>query len=358
MTPIRKREFRKRTIVHLAEGWLAPRAAKTTRGVLVYSPHASVGIIDSTNNGATAQHLLGAGGDTPVRASLADFLPYNPDTLVVGVTPVGGQLPPSFRRHILEALEAGLDVWSGMHQFLSDDHEFRLAAEHGGATIWDVRRPPEDLPVGRGHMIHSKSCCALMIGTDCALGKMTAGLEIQKSLQAAGSSAEFISTGQTGMMITGWGHPVDAIPGDFMAGCVEKDCMSVDGQCDVIIVEGQGSLLHPGYSPVTLGLMHGAMPDAMILCHQPSRVAISGCEHIPIPPLREVMQLYLDVQRPIKPSRVIGVCLNTYGMDEASALAAVEAAERDTGLPATDPVRFGCDKLVEAIFSFRKEIGK
>lgn len=360
MHPSTKRNFTKRTIVHLAEGHCSPRAAKTTRGVLVYSDHDSVAIIDSTNVGKTGQQLLDAGGDIPVVASLAEVfkLGLKPDTLVVGVTPVGGRLPSSFRRPIIEALEGGIDVWSGMHQFLQADQELRLAAERGGAEIWDVRKPPEDLPVGLGAMLTNKSYSLLMVGTDCALGKMTAGLEIRNAARPRGLNYEFISTGQTGMMITGWGHPIDAIPGDFMAGCVEKDCLSVDGHCDAIIVEGQGSLLHPGYSPVTLGLMHGCMPDGMILCHQPSRTSISNREHVIIPPLPAVAALYEEMQRLLKPSKVIAGVLNTHGMAEPAARAAVEEASRQLGLPVSDPVRFGSAVLVDAIEQHRKAVGK
>lgn len=355
-----RRDDRVRKIVHLVEGKANPRSAKTARGVLKYSHHPSVGLIDSTSVGKTAQQLFGCGGDIPTFHNLGEFFQngLKPDTLVVGVTPVGGVLPANMRRHVLDALEAGLDVWSGMHTFLGDDHEFRLAAEQGGGQIWDVRRPPADLPVGHGHMINSKSYCALMVGTDCALGKMTAGLEIQIAARAKGISSEFVSTGQTGMMITGWGHPIDAIPGDFMCGCVEKDCLSVDGKCDIIIVEGQGSVIHPGYSPVTLGLMHGCMPDAMIMCHQPGRNTISNREHVPIPKLGVLADLYLAMQAHFKPSKFVGVCLNTYGMDEKSALDAVKAAEDDMQLPATDPCRFSLDPLLASIEAHRKSVGK
>ncbi len=351
---------RKRKFVHLVEGNASPRMAKTTRGVLLYSPHASIGLIDSTNVGKSAHQLFGVGGDIPTHASLGEFLVagQHPDTLIVGISPVGGMLPNTMRRHVLDALEAGLDVWNGLHYFFGADPEFRLAAERGGGTIWDVRKPPEELPVGYGHCMKSKSTICLMVGTDCALGKMTAGLELQRALHDADHRAEFIATGQTGMMITGWGHAVDALPGDFMAGCVEKDCLSVDGQTDYILVEGQGSLIHPGYSPVTLGLMHGCMPDAMILCHQPGRNEISKREHIKIPPLRDVADLYLNTMKLLKPSAIIGVALNTYEMTEADAREAIQATEEELGLPTTDPVRFGCENLIDALETHRRAIGK
>jgi uncharacterized NAD-dependent epimerase/dehydratase family protein len=187
---------------------------------------------------------------------------------------------------------------------------------------------------------------------------MTASLEVQLEGNSRGQKHEFVATGQTGMMISGWGHPIDAIPGDFMAGCVEKDCMSVDGQCDVIHIEGQGSLYHLGFSSVTLALMHGAMPDGFILVHQPSRISISNRDHIIIPPLDEVAQFYLDVMARSKPTKFLGVALNTFGMDDASARAALEDAARVTGVPATDASRYGAGVLVDAIDAHRKQIGK
>ncbi|MBI5153841.1 DUF1611 domain-containing protein [Candidatus Poribacteria bacterium] len=253
------------------------------------------------------------------------------------------------RRTVLEAIEGGLEVWSGLHEFLADDPEFAAAARAAGIRIWDVRRPPREMPVGSGFCANAKSHICLFVGSDCAIGKMTAALELQREFHRRGRRAEFVATGQTGIMISGWGHPIDAIPGDFMAGCVEKDCLSVDGQCDFILVEGQGSLYHPGFSSVTLALMHGAMPGTMILCHQPGRTRISKREHIPIPPLRDIAAYYEQVMAPLRPSRVVGIALNTWGMEESAARAACDSAAAETGLPATDPSRFGCAALAEAL---------
>jgi len=349
-----------RRIVHLVEGSANPRKAKTSRGVLLYSEFESVGLIDSTSVGKTAQELFGCGGDIPAKATLAEFLegdkPAN--TLIVGVTPVGGQMPESMKTIVVEAIEHGMDVWSGLHEFLNEDPFLKELAERHGATLWDVRKPGKNLPVGHGHCLDAKSYIALFVGTDCALGKMTAALELRNHMRNLDINTEFVATGQTGMMISGWGHPVDAIPGDFMTGVVEEDCMSVDGKCDFIMVEGQGSLLHPGYSPVTLGLMHGSMPDGMILCHQPSRTHISNRERFEIPSLRTVADLYLEMQKNLKPSKIIGVCLNTYGMEEKEARAAVEAAQKEMQVPATDPCRFDTSDLIAALQHHKKEIGK
>lgn len=360
MTPTHNRPPRKRRIVHLVEGNCTPRSAKTSRGVLLYSPHESIGLIDSQSVGKTAQETMGGGGNIPIKATLGEFLKgeHKPDTLVIGITPVGGQLPAEMRAVVLEALNNGLEVWNGLHDFMNDDPEFSAAAAKTGAAIWDVRRPPKNPPVGHGHCANSKSYICLTVGTDCAVGKMTASLEIQAEGNRRGQKHEFVATGQTGMMISGWGHPIDAIPGDFMCGCVEKDCLSVDGKCDVIHVEGQGSLYHLGFSPVTLGLMHGAMPDGMILVHQLGRTAISKREHIAIPPLNVVMEFYLAVMRRSKPSKFVGIALNTYGHPEDVALAAIRDAERLCGVPATDATRFGAGKLIDAIDAHRKCLGK
>ena len=352
----------RRKLLHLVEGSLSPRGAKTTRGVLLYSENRTIGLIDSTNVGKKCQELMGAGGDAPIRARVADFLGGaagdRPDTLVIGTTPVGGQFPAEMRRHVLDAIEGGLDIWSGLHHFLAGDAEIADAAARAGVRLWDVRRPGRDLPVGSGRCCETKSYTLLAVGTDCAVGKMTAVLEMREEGRRRGQRAEFVATGQTGIMISGWGHPIDAIPGDFMSGCVEEDCLRVDGQCGIIFVEGQGSLYHPGFSAVTLGLMHGACPDGMILCHQAGRTRISKREHIEIPPLAEVIHFYEGVQFPLKPTRVLGIALNTWGLGDLEARAWIRAAEDDTHLPATDPCRYGAGPLVDALEIHRRQIGK
>ncbi|MCB2155790.1 DUF1611 domain-containing protein [bacterium] len=330
--------------------------------MLLYSEHRSIGMIDSANVGKKCQDLLGAGGSLPIRSEVSEFLggpgESRPDTLIIGVTPVGGQLPPEMRRHVLAAIEAGMDVWSGLHHFLADDPEISAAAKKAGVRLWDVRKPARDLPVGSGLCCNTQSYTLLAVGTDAAVGKMTAVLEMRKESLLRGSRAEFVATGQTGIMIAGWGHPVDAIAGDFMAGCVEADILKVDGKCDIVYVEGQGSLFHPGFSSVTLGLMHGACPDSMILCHQAGRTHISKREHIPIPPLADAVSYYENVQFPLKPSRVIGVAVNTWGLGDTDAHAAVRAAADETQLPATDPCRFGAGPLVDALEIHRRLMGK
>jgi len=357
-TPLPRKS--RRNLVHFAEANLNPRQAKTSRGVLLYSPHHTLGFIDSTQAGKSVRSLLGVDNDAPVRARLADFLDGNPrpDTLVLGTVSLGGKLTPEMRQCAREAVDAGLDVWNGMHEFLVHDAKLLGAAQEKGVTLWDVRRPPENLTVGSARCLRAKSYICLGIGSDAAIGKMTTVLEMQKESQRRGVTAEFIATGQTGIMISGWGHPIDAIPGDFIAGCVEKDCLSVDGKCDIIYVEGQGSLFHPGFSAVTLGLMAGCCADGFILCHQPSRKTVTRMDHIPLPPLPEIAEYYLQVQRALKPAKVLGIALNTWGMEEDAARAACEEYARLMKLPVTDVCRFGSASLVDALEAHRKEVGK
>ncbi len=350
--------LRVRRLVHLAEGGFQPKEAKTSVGVLRYGVHTSVAVLDSTQAGKTCQEVVGVGGNVPVVATLREALAHKPDCLLIGVAPRGGQLPAEWRSTILEAIEAGLDVYNGLHTFLSEDAEFAAAAARRGVRLWDVRKAPRGLPVALARAREAKSYINLTVGTDCSVGKMSTSLEIQRVAKRRGIAAEFVATGQTGILIAGWGHPADAIAGDFIAGAVEKDVMSVDGRCDVILVEGQGSLLHPGYSPVTLGLLHGCLPHSLIVCHQASRREIARGYGLPISPLRRVGEIHAQATGWIRPTQVIGVSLNTYDMTEAQAREAVRAASEETGLPATDPVRFGAEPLVEAIENHMKELGR
>lgn len=348
----------KKRLVHLAEGKFSLRSSKMTTGVLRYGYHENVAVIDSTKAGQTAQQVVGWGGDCPVVASLEESLKFKPEAILVGITPTGGRLPEDLRRVLLKAIDHGLDVYAGLHDFLTDDAELVAAAKAKGVMLWDIRKPGKQLPVGGGLTRYIKNYVSLMVGSDCAIGKMTVALEIDIAAKKRGIKSEFVATGQCGIAIAGWGSPVDAIAGDFMAGCVERDVLSCP-DADLILVEGQGSLLHPGFSSVTLGLLHGACPDSMILCHQTTRKEVSNIREIPIPSLNEVMAPYIQLLKPMKPNaKFVGVSLNTSGVSDEEARAAIAAAEKETGLPATDPVRYGPEKLVDALDAHRKAIGK
>lgn len=340
-----------RRVVILAEGAFSLFGAKTAVGVLRYSRHSVMAVLDSANAGKTVQEVLGFGGAIPVVASLKDALAFEPEVLLIGIAPTGGQLPPHFRSIILEAIKHRLDVWNGLHYFLADDEEIAEEAARAGVELWDVRRPRRDLHVGQGKALSVRAYTVLTVGTDCNVGKMTAALELREAFQRQGFSAEFVATGQTGILIEGEGTPLDAIPGDFMSGEVERLVLASDRRgADVILVEGQGSLLHPGFGPVTLALMLGAMPDAYILCSVPTRTSYRPDHRIPIPPLSEVIRLYETVMAvSYKAPKVLGIALNTSELAEGDALSTIEHLERTTGLPTCDPIRTGVGKLVDAL---------
>lgn len=289
--------------------------------------------MDASKAGLTAHDVLGYGGKIPIVANLSEAFKYTPDTFVVGVAPIGGAIKPEWKPEIKMALESGLQVWAGLHQFLGDMEDLQEYRE----LIWDARKAPPGLKVAQGNWSHRKSKVILTIGSDSNVGKMTTALTLQQQLQAIGLDSIFIGTGQTGMMISGRGVAVDAIISDFVNGATEAEIDKVDGQAPLIIVEGQGAVTHIGYSGVTMGLIHGAMPDAFVLAHQPSRLVDDYDQ--PLPGIREVIQLHEALMNPFKPSKVLGI--NVYSKDlslDESQQACAKIYD-ETGLPVEDMVR-------------------
>jgi uncharacterized NAD-dependent epimerase/dehydratase family protein len=336
----------------IADGDFTPMTSKTANSVIRYLPERTVAVLDRQQAGMTVQQVLGFGGEIPVVGSMRDGLALGPDAVLIGIAPQGGRLPEDWRGWLAEALDAGCDLWSGLHTFLGDDPMLAAKARAGGRRIFDLRRPPADLPVASGAAKTVEPYVVLTVGTDCNVGKMTAQLQLTRQLNAAGLRTRFVATGQTGIMIEGWGIAVDAVVADFIAGAAERLVLQGSAEADVVLVEGQGSINHPGYSAVTLGLLHGSCPDGLILCHQSTREYIGDyrpAAWLRIPPLREYVRLYETIGSPVHPTRVIGISLNTYDMTEEAARRACEAATRETGLPATDPVRFDPTPLVDAI---------
>lgn len=342
--------FARRRIAILAEGKFDIFSAKTAVGVLRYSPHEIVAVVDSVNAGNTVQEVLGFGGDIPVVASVGDAAKLSPEVLLIGIAPTGGQLPTEWRHFIDEAIAARLDIWNGMHVFLSEDPHFASAASVAGVKLWDVRKPRPDLVVADGSALNVKALKVLAVGSDCNVGKMTTMLEMQREYNRRGFKGGFVATGQTGILIEGEGTPLDAIPGDFMSGEVERLVVENDKRgCDAIFVEGQGALAHPGFGAVTHALLLGTMPDAMILCHQPSRDNYRPNYSVPVAPLPAVIKMYEAVLEVYGAPKIVGVALNTYEMTAPAAAALVEATERVLGLPTVDPIRNGVGKLVDVI---------
>ncbi len=347
---------KKRRMIAIAEDSLDFHNAKTACGIIRYGFHDLLAVIDSTKAGRTADEFVpGLGKKRPIVANLEEALAFKPDCLLIGIAPKGGALPESWMGVIKETIAAGLDVYNGLHTFLTNDADMMALAKKHGRVIWDVRKPDKNLPVALGYCKNAKSYLLHTVGSDCSVGKMTAMLELREAIRKRGVTIEFVATGQTGILITGWGQPVDAIPGEFMAGAVEMEIMALDGKVDIIMIEGQGSLLHPGYSGVTLALLHGSAPDALIYCHQSDRREIARGYKIPIPPASVMCKIYEDAAGWVKPTRTIAVCLNTSRQDEKEALGAIQATAEESGLPTTDPVRFDSTAVVDAIIADYKK---
>jgi uncharacterized NAD-dependent epimerase/dehydratase family protein len=316
---------------------------KTMRGVVAYSPHPTVAIVDSDRAGETYEEI-------PIVASVEEGLAYEPDTALVGVATQGGRFPDAWRRLLKESVAAGLHVENGLHEFLSDDSEIsELAAKHG-VELRDLRKPPPGLSVPTGENLRVQAKIVLTVGSDCAIGKKTVAIELDRAARARGVKSEFVPTGQTGIAIAGWGIAVDAVVADFLAGAAEW--LVVEGARrggEVLFVEGQGALVHPAYSGVTMGLLHGSAPHALVLCHKAGAEVVEGYPDHPLPSLAELVELHERASLPLRPARVAGIALNTHGLSEEEARAAAAAARAETGLPADDPVRFGGDVLLDAV---------
>ncbi len=342
----------RKRIALLAEGHFTPADAKTAVGVLRYRPREVAAILDSARAGRTAEACVGLGGATPVVASVADAAALGADALLLGIAPQGGGLPHAWRPPIADALSRGWDVFAGLHVFLGDDPEFAaLAAAHGG-RLHDVRRPPARRPIAARRAMETGALVVLTVGSDCNVGKMTAALEVRDELQRRGVRAAFVATGQTGIFIADEGVAVDAVAADFVAGFTEEMVLAAARDADVVLVEGQGSIVHPGYSGVALSLLHGACPEAMILCHEAGRALLriaEDAEPMPVLPLADLVTEHERAADWMRPATVVGVALNTRTLAEEAARQAVTHAGQSTGLPATDPVRFGAGPLADAV---------
>jgi uncharacterized NAD-dependent epimerase/dehydratase family protein len=331
----------------LAPGLFAGRGAKTAHGAIAYSSDPTVAVIDSSQAGKRVRDVVPyLDSDAPLVASLEEALPFAPTSLLVGVAPAGGALPADWRATILRALAAGLEVVSGLHDFLGEDPEFAAAAARNGARIWDVRTPPPPrLFSGAGNAVAAR--VVLTVGSDCAVGKMTASLELTKAARAAGVDARFAATGQTGIVIAGRGIPIDRTISDFTSGAAEQLVIE-NGDAELLFVEGQGGIAHPAFAPVTLGLLYGSCPDALVLVHLATRTHVEDYG-TPLLPLPRLIEIYETLCATVKPARVAGIALNTHGLDDAAARRALDDARASTGLPCDDVVRNGPDGLYAAL---------
>ncbi len=338
-----------RKMIILTDGYSDSHTAKTAICVLRYRAEEVVAVLDRRSAGKTCEEVLGVGGRIPVVGSISDAPEAN--TLLVGIAPPGGKIPPHWRPIVLEAITRGLTVVSGLHDLLRNTAEFREAAAAHGVRLIDLRdNDEEDVASGRPFR---KECLRIhTIANDCSCGKMVAAVELTEGLKHAGTDAVFAATGQTGIMIAGRGCAVDRVIADFVSGAAEKLILA-DQDHEVIVVEGQGSLFHPRYSGVTLGLLHGIKPDGLILCYEMGRKVIFGMEDVPLPPLADVVAFYETAARIMHPCRVIGVAVNGQKYTDDEIDAEYERVESELGLPVCDVIRHGPAKLVDTVTQLR-----
>jgi uncharacterized NAD-dependent epimerase/dehydratase family protein len=340
-----------RRIVILTEGQTDPENAKTASCMIRYRPDEIAAIFDGSQRGKTSQDLLGIGGNLPVVGSLAEAPPAN--TLLLGTAPAGGKIPPLWRAVILEAISRRMDIWSGLHDFLSNDAEFVAAAERHRVRLIDVRKNHErDVACRKG--LRGDCLRIHTVGHDCSIGKMVASVELTRGLNRRGHDAKFIATGQTGIMVEGDGSPVDCVVADFVAGAAEKLVLQ-NQHHEILVVEGQGSLVHPSYSGVTLSLLHGCAPHGLILVYEVGRSAVTDIEHIPIPPLAEIRRIY-EVMANVNVDfrcRVLGIAMNSRRLSAAEAETERQRVRAEFDLPVCDVIRHGPDELVDAVFRFK-----
>jgi uncharacterized NAD-dependent epimerase/dehydratase family protein len=336
-----------RRLLILGEGFSHdPHYGKTMRGIISYGPDPVVAIVDSKRPGA--DHF-----GIPIVATVDDALQYEPTVAVVGVATQGGRFPPAWRDLLKAAIAAGLDVESGLHEFISDDPELVELAHTHGVELRDLRKPPQGLNVPTGANLDVDAKIVLTVGSDCAIGKKTVAVELDREARRRGLRSVFVPTGQTGVAIAGWGIAVDAVVADFLAGAAEQ--LVVEGARrggKLLFVEGQGSLVHPLYSGVTLGLVHGSAPHAFVLCHRAGTTEIEGCPGHPIPPLADLVELHERISLPARKAKVACVAVNTAGLaDDDAARAAIAEVAASTQLPTDDPVRFGAQDLLDALLA-------
>jgi len=334
----------------LTEGKLGVFSSKTATVLIRYCPSEVACVLDSkaARSGKPLEDFIGVGRGVPIVKSVREGLKYRPTQLVIGIAPVGGQLPAPWRKTILQAISAGLDIVNGLHFACGDDPELAASARRKKVRLFDVRLPPPGIGVALDRLRGLKQRRIAVVGSDCSVGKMVTAVEVDRELRARGWDSEFIATGQTGIMLAGAGIAVDHVMSDYVNGAMEQLCWERRKR-EVVVIEGQGSVYHPAYSAVTVGMLHGAMPHGMIFVHAAGRGRTSHYEQFALPPLPQAIRLVEDLTAPLFPAKVLAVALNTVGMSDAEAERAVKETESATGLPACDPVRHGAGKLADAV---------
>ncbi len=339
-----------RRVVVLTEGLSDPFYAKTAMSLLRYRAADVVAVLDATQQGRCAGELFGVGGDVPVVSSLDNF---DADAVFIGTASPGGKLPDAYRAHVLDALKRGIDVVSGLHDFLCDDAEFQTAATANHCQLVDVRRNRENT-TSTGEPFRDGCLRVHTVGQDCTLGKMVVSLEVQRELSARGRDAEFVATGQTGIMVSGDGVPVDCVVSDFVNGSVEALIRRHEHR-DILLIEGQGSISHPSFSAVTMGLLHGCQPHALIYCYEVGRQNVKGLDQVPLLDHHRMIEAYESIGSLRHPARVIGIGMNGRNVSDAEADEERQRMQEEFGLPVCDVYRDGPSALADAVVQFQEE---
>ncbi|ERH09627.1 MAG: hypothetical protein J07HX64_01388 [halophilic archaeon J07HX64] len=325
---------------------LFPGRAKTAVGILRYADHEVVAVLDRDLAGDRVSEHVPDVQDAPIVAEVEDA--PDCDALVVGVAPIGGGFEDSWRPDVRGAIERGWDVVAGLHYLLAEDDEFARLADQHGVDLRDVRDPPADLSVATGEGVDAR--VVLTVGTDCSSGKMTGSFELRDAARERGLDAAVVPTGQTGIMITGWGIAIDRVISDFAAGATER-LLRQAADNDVLFVEGQGALTHPAYSGVTAAILHGSHPDALVLCHVAGRETVGGYDAFDIPDPATYARRYEQLADPVSPATVDAGLLNTQTLDEGDARRAVDTYSDQLGVPVTDPVRYDVESVLDAVLA-------
>lgn len=330
------------------EGAFAEGTGKLGLGVLRYGSNPIACIIDTTHAGQDSAELTGILPSVPIVGTLEEAASLGSQALILGIAPPGGLIPDSWWKWLDKAVDLGISLVNGLHDKLAP----RYPDLRANQFIWDVRTEPKNIGVGTGAARLLTNKRALMVGTDMSVGKMTAALEIERSAQSQGVSCGFVATGQTGIIISGSGVPLDAIRLDYASGAIESEVLK-HSDSKLVVIEGQGSLIHPG-SSATLPLMRGSCPTDLILCHRAGMSHLPRIEWIKVPPLLEVCQLFESLASAcgtFPSSKVVAIALNTGHMNLLDADIAIKKLEQDCGMPVCDPVRQGGDVLLNAILT-------
>lgn len=330
---------------------LTGNSGKTGEGTIRYRPESVVCVVDRAHQGKTVGEVISLGGDIPVVGTMEEALKFKAEALLLGCAFVGGRLPEPWIKDIKSALNKGLDVINGLHDFLGDNDELVKLAKKSGSKIVDLRKPPDYKEVASGKAAFVTANTVLTVGTDCSVGKMVTSVEMLNTMRERGHKASLVATGQTGIVVDGKGVVIDRVVGDFIAGVVEKEVIEASIDSDYVFVEGQGSLCHAGYSGVTLALLHGSAPRCMVLCHRAGKTK-NGDNAIELPTITSLIHGYEHVAGFVRPSKVVAISLDTRKLQDSEAQEIIESYESLTGLPVTDPIRYGSEKLIDGVIDF------